>query len=164
MKTLAVFGGKTARACKAKIISSDSIGRMSEKSPTDRQLGGTNATRIAVYSDRSQTREEVHAAIGSTLGPNQPPVEFVDFAGHNALVEAIRRKEIDLCILDAEAAPLGGIGLCFELKHEFDKCPPVLLLVQRRDDAWLSTWCDADAVYPLPVDPMDFQDAVRRLQ
>ena len=35
----------------------------------------------------------------------------------------------------------------------------MLVLIARRDDAWLSTWSLADAVVPLPVDPAELTTA-----
>ena len=57
-------------------------------------------------------------------------------------------------ILDAEATPSGGIGLCHQLKNEIADCPPVLLLLARVADAWLATWSEADGITPYPIDPV----------
>ena len=60
---------------------------------------------------------------------------------------------VDLAILDGEAVP-GGMGLCRQLKDEIPRCPPILVLTGRVDDAWLATWSRADGVVPHPVDPL----------
>jgi DNA-binding response OmpR family regulator len=70
---------------------------------------------------------------------------------------------VDIAILDGEAAPTGGLGLCRQLKAELDAPPPVLVLLGRRDDAWLATWSRADSVVLHPVDPLQLTDAVLRL-
>ena len=58
-----------------------------------------------------------------------------------------------LAILDGEAVPAGGLGICRQVKDEIYQCPPVLVLTGRPQDAWLATWSRADAAVPMPVDP-----------
>ena len=60
---------------------------------------------------------------------------------------------IDLAILDGEAVP-GGMGLCRQLKDEILRCPPILVLIGRPDDAWLATWSRADGAVSHPIDPI----------
>ena len=55
-------------------------------------------------------------------------------------------------MLDGEAVP-GGMGLCRQLKDEIVRCPPILVLTGRADDAWLATWSRADGVVPAPGRP-----------
>lgn len=119
--------------------------------------------RIAVYSDRAQLRDDIHSALGTTIAPDLPTVELVDFATGPALIRALHNKSIDCCLLDGEAAPLGGMGLAYQIRSEVPECPPLMVLLQRRDDAWLATWSRADAVYPLPVDPFELPRAVSDL-
>ena len=71
--------------------------------------------RIAVYSDRRALREDVRAAIGSSLDRDYPSVELTDFATAPILVRALHNREFDLCLLDGETAPLGGIGLAYQI-------------------------------------------------
>ena len=61
---------------------------------------------------------------------------------------------IDLAVLDGEAVPAGGMGICRQLKDEIYRCPPVLVLIGRPQDAWLATWSRADAVVSHPLDPI----------
>ena len=46
------------------------------------------------------------------------------------------------------------MGICRQLKDEIYRCPPVLVLVGRPQDAWLATWSRADAVVAHPIDPV----------
>lgn len=133
---------------------------MSYNRVTKRTEDQPDVLRIAVYSDRPELREEVHQTIGSTLSPELPPVELVDFATGPAIVRALHNNELDFCILDAETAPLGGMGLTYQIRNEVPDSPPILLLLQRRDDAWLATWSRPDAVYPLPIDPIELPRVV----
>ncbi len=66
-------------------------------------------------------------------------------------------------MLDAEAWPTGGLGLAKQMKDELADCPPVLVLIARRDDRWLATWSQADAVVAHPIDPPELTDALAEL-
>ena len=136
---------------------------MPDNTVTTRTDSSSTVLRIAVYSDRPQLREDVHSAFGTSISADLPPVELVDFATGPALMRALHNKEIDLCLLDGEAAPFGGMGLSYQINAEVEDPPPLLVLLQRRDDAWLSTWSKADAVYLLPVDPIDLPLAAANL-
>jgi DNA-binding response OmpR family regulator len=70
---------------------------------------------------------------------------------------------VDLAILDGEAAPIGGMGLCRQLKDEIFECPPVLVLIGRPQDAWLATWSRADGVVAHPLDAVVLADCVAAL-
>jgi hypothetical protein len=40
------------------------------------------------------------------------------------------------------------------LKDEVEKCPPILVLTGRADDAWLANWSRAEAAVSHPIDPI----------
>lgn len=110
--------------------------------------------RVLLYSDDRTTREQVRLALGKRLAADLPELEVDEVATQPVVLQAMDAGGIDLVILDGEATPSGGIGLCHQLKNEITDCPPVLLLVARVADAWLATWSEADAITPFPVDPV----------
>jgi DNA-binding response OmpR family regulator len=57
----------------------------------------------------------------------------------------------------------GGMGLCRQLKDEILRCPPILVLIGRADDAWLATWSRADGAVSHPIDPIRLPAAVAAL-
>ncbi len=118
---------------------------------------------VLVYSDDSHTREQVRLAAGRRPAPDVPAVEFVECATPAAVVKELDRGGIDVCVLDGEAVPMGGMGVCRQIKDEIFDCPPVLLLIGRPQDAWLATWSRADAAVTLPVEPVEFADALASL-
>jgi hypothetical protein len=63
-------------------------------------------------------------------------------------------------ILDGEAQPTGGAGLARQFKYEIDDCPPIVVLVARRDDGWLASWSLADGVISQPLDPVTAAEVV----
>ncbi|WP_053849779.1 response regulator transcription factor [Streptomyces sp. NRRL B-24085] len=118
---------------------------------------------VLVYSDDSNTREQVRLAAGRRPAPDVPLVEFVECATPAAVLKELDRGGIDVCVLDGEAVPMGGMGLCRQIKDEVFDCPPVLLLIGRPQDAWLATWSRAEGAVTHPVDPVEFASALASL-
>lgn len=119
------------------------------------------AARILLYSDDRTVREQVRLVLGRKLAGRD--LDIFDVATHQAVIKAMDTTSFDLLILDGEAVPYGGMGLCHQLKSEIADCPPVLLLVARVADAWLATWSAADAITAYPVDPVRLPDDVAGL-
>ncbi|MEU4658168.1 hypothetical protein AB0G32_30280 [Streptomyces sp. NPDC023723] len=118
---------------------------------------------VLVYSDDSTTREQVRLATGRRPAPDVPVVEFLECATPAAVLTELDRGGVDVCVLDGEAVPMGGMGVCRQIKDEVFACPPVLLLIGRPQDAWLATWSRADAAVTLPVEPVEFASALASL-
>jgi DNA-binding response OmpR family regulator len=125
--------------------------------------------RIVVYSDDITVRTHIAAALGSRVAPNLAPHTITEFATGPALrlyVDGQARKgelDIDLFILDGEAAPEGGMGIARQLKDEVFNCPPVLVITARKEDAWLATWSRAEANVLHPIDPFTLAETVADL-
>ncbi|WAP55570.1 hypothetical protein [Streptomyces sp. S465] len=118
---------------------------------------------VLVYSDDASTREQVRLAAGRRPAADVPPVEFLDCATLPAVLSALEEGGIDACVLDGEAVPAGGMGVCRQIKDEIFQCPPVLLLIGRPQDAWLATWSRAETAVAHPVDPVALADALAGL-
>ena len=116
--------------------------------------------RVLVYSDDASVREQVKLALGKRIHPELPELTYVDVATGPMVIRQVETDNIDLAILDGEAAPTGGLGIAKQLKDEVDDCPPIVVLTGRRDDAWLAKWSRAEAAVPLPIDPIQLADAV----
>ncbi|WUH96497.1 hypothetical protein OHR68_23295 [Spirillospora sp. NBC_00431] len=119
--------------------------------------------KVLVYSDDSGTRAQIRMAIGRRPAADLPKVEFVEIATQPAVVARLDEGDIDVLVVDGEAQPAGGLGVCRQAKDEVYDCPPVLAIIGRRDDGWLATWSRADAVVSLPLDPMAVANALAGL-
>ncbi|QIP86880.1 hypothetical protein GLX30_25860 [Streptomyces sp. Tu 2975] len=122
-----------------------------------------SSATVLVYSDDSNTREQVRLAAGRRPAADVPPVRFVECATLPAVLKALDEGGIDVCVLDGETVPAGGMGVCRQIKDEIFDCPPVLLLIGRPQDAWLATWSRAEAAVTLPVDPVEFAASLAAL-
>ncbi|MBU7599497.1 hypothetical protein JGS22_018190 [Streptomyces sp. P38-E01] len=118
---------------------------------------------VLVYSDDASTREQVRLAVGRRPAADAPSVEYVECATLPAVLSELEKGGIDVCVLDGEAAPAGGMGVGRQIKDEIYNCPPVLLLIGRPQDAWLATWSRAEAVVAHPLDPVALADALAGL-
>ena len=119
--------------------------------------------RVLVYSDNAKVRNTVKTSIGRRPAEDISDIEIYDVATEPALIKVMDTKKFDLVILDGEAAPAGGLGVCRQLKDEIYDCPPILVLVARADDRWLATWSKADAIVAHPIDPRALVKAVINL-
>ena len=118
---------------------------------------------VALYSDKSTTREKVRRAVGRRPAADLPLVQISEFATLPALLRAVDSRRFDVLVLDGEAAPAGGLGVCRQLHDEIYDCPPILVLTGRPQDAWLAAWSRAEAAVPHPLDPRAVADAVASL-
>ena len=122
-----------------------------------------DSIKVLVYSDDATTREQVMLALGTRPHPDLPELEYLEVATEPVVIQVMDARVVSLAILDGEAAPAGGMGICRQLKDEIYNCPPVIVLTGRVDDNWLATWSRADAAVPHPIDPLELADAVIRL-
>lgn len=117
---------------------------------------------VLVYSDDKQVREDVIRTIGARPAVDLPRLDFLEVATGPAVMHHLEKKnnDIALVILDAEAAPAGGMGIARAMKDEIHNAPPSLLLLARPVDMWLATWSRADAAVTQPVEPTALVDTV----
>ena len=109
---------------------------------------------VVVMSHRAEVREAIVNAVGRRPAPDLPRLRFTEAASVGEVLGRIDAGEVDLAVLDGEAQPTGGMGVCRQLKNESDDPPPIVVVVRRADDRWLATWSQADAVLVHPLDPI----------
>ncbi|MGC4935192.1 hypothetical protein ACLQ3C_16090 [Gordonia sp. DT30] len=116
--------------------------------------------RVLVYSDDADTRRQVIGALGTRLDPGLPELSFLEVATGPMVFTQLDAGNVDVAILDGEAAPEGGLGIAKQMSDEYDPRPPTLVLIARSDDRWLADWSRADATAALPVDPIELPAAL----
>jgi DNA-binding response OmpR family regulator len=116
--------------------------------------------KILVFSHRPEVRETIITAVGRRPAADVGRVVYEEVDTISAVLMAMDAGSVDLAILDGEAQPTGGLGLCRQLKNEIDDCPPIIVAVRRKDDRWLATWSQADAVLVHPLDPLTAAETV----
>ena len=124
---------------------------------------GVHRVSVLLYSDDITTRDAVRAAAGRRPARDVEIVAWRECATAEAVVEAMDAGGHDVVVLDGEAAPLGGLGLCRQLKNEVFRCPPILVLTGRPQDGWLAGWSLADEAVSHPLDPIAVSEAIAAL-
>ncbi|MCE0488031.1 PleD family two-component system response regulator [Ornithinimicrobium sediminis] len=132
-------------------------------STTTEQTAGLRRISVLLFSDDRSTRDAVRLGVGSSPSPDVLVDRWHECATAPGVELALEEAAFDLLILDGEAQPYGGLGLCRQLKNERFDCPPVLVLTGRPNDGWLAAWSQADGVVPHPLDPAALAAAVVRL-
>jgi DNA-binding response OmpR family regulator len=118
---------------------------------------------VLVYATDPVVRDQVRLAIGRSPAAGVDDVTFLDAEDGGQVVRACDEGLPDLMVLDGEAWPTGGLGLCRQLRAELTVCPPAVVLIGRRDDRWLGEWSGAEAVLMHPIDAGELASAVVRL-
>src|ERR1700740_1355938 len=124
-----------------------------ERRPTPR-VDTILCMKVVVYSHDANTRARIRLAIGRRPAPDVPEAEIIEVATEPARCGLLDAGGADVMVLDGEAQPAGGMGVCRQAKDEIHACPPVLLIIGRPADGWLATWSPAEGVVRHPIGPV----------
>ncbi len=109
---------------------------------------------VLVYGHRPEVREAVRTAVGRRPAADVGPLTWIECSTGDEVISAVDAGGIDLCILDGEAQPTGGLALARQLEEEVADRPAVCVLIARQPDRWLAHWSRAEGTLPFPVDPL----------
>lgn len=118
---------------------------------------------VVVYSQLADLRAQVRTAVGRRAAPDLGRIDWIECANYSQLRNQLDSGDLDLVILDGDAQPSGGIGLCRQFKNEITDCPPIIVLLEREQDRWLAAWSQADATIVRPIDPVLTGSAVAQI-
>jgi CheY-like chemotaxis protein len=107
-------------------------------------------TTILVAADAQWVRDQVRSAF---VGPGQ---EVVEVTRGQDVRETFAEIEPDLVVLDLQIGNMGGVAVAIDLRNEESggRLPRarILLLLDRRDDAFIARRADVDLTLVKPVD------------
>jgi CheY-like chemotaxis protein len=107
-------------------------------------------TTILVAADAQWVRNQVRSAF---VGPGQ---EVVEVTRGQDVRDTFARLEPELVILDLQIGNMGGVAVAIDLRNEESggRIPRarILLLLDRRDDAFIARRADVDLTLVKPVD------------
>ncbi|MGY1747358.1 hypothetical protein [Blastococcus sp. SYSU D00695] len=109
---------------------------------------------VLVYSSRPEVRAAVRTVVGQRPAADVGPITWVECGTGDEVVRAVDDGGIDLCVLDGEAQPTGGLALSRQLTLEVADRPALCVLIARQPDRWLAHWSRADATLPFPLDAL----------
>ena len=122
--------------------------------------GQAPVSTVLVFSHLPAVRELITGAVGRRPAADLGRVSWIEAGTIAEVLGHLDAGVVDLAVLDGEAQPTGGMGLCRQIKNEIEDCPPVVVVVRREDDRWLATWSQADAVLVHPLDPLTAAETV----
>jgi DNA-binding response OmpR family regulator len=108
---------------------------------------------VLLYSDDAAVRDRIRQAIGVRPAADLQ-VEFADASTWEDCRDLLDKYEIDLMVLDGEAAPAGGLGIARQTKDEYATPPPVCVVLARAADRWLAAYAQVDQTLVMPLDPV----------
>ena len=108
---------------------------------------------VLLYSDDPQVRDRMRLAIRPRPAVDVE-VEFVEAATYAETVRLVDEYDIDLLVLDGEAAPGGGLGIARQIKDEIADCPLTCVVIARAADRWLAAYARVDGTLTHPLDPV----------
>jgi len=107
-------------------------------------------TTILVAAEAKWVRDQVRSAF---VGPGQQVVEVTRGQDVRAKVAELKPE---LVVLDLQIGNMGGVAVAIDLRLEESggRLPhvPILLLLDRRDDAFIARRADVDLMLVKPVD------------
>jgi len=113
----------------------------------------TGKYTVLLYSDDSAVRDRIRLAIGPRPAADLT-IEFVDASTWEECRILLDTYEIDLMVLDGEAAPAGGLGIARQTKDEYADPPPTCVVIARAADRWLAAFAQVDGTLLFPLDPV----------
>jgi len=117
---------------------------------------------VLLYSDDPKVREAMRLSIGTKPAADLQ-VRFLEASTHGEVFRTVDSQDVDLVVLDGEAAPSGGLGIARQLKDEVEDCPPTCVVIARAADRWLAAYARVDATLSHPMDPMTTGQTVATL-
>jgi CheY-like chemotaxis protein len=115
--------------------------------------------KVLLVSGNAHVNSQVKTAL---IGRSE--VEFLEVATpQRALQQLDDVGGFAVVVADNDTHPTGGLFLAREMKAREKMgrdVPPIVLLLARPQDVWLSNWSQADAYLIKPVDPFDFAEVL----
>ena len=118
-----------------------------------RDTGPAYTSTVLLYSDDPQVRHRMRLAIGTRPAADLT-VRFLESGSSPELLRTVDANDVDLVVLDGEAAPAGGIGVARQLKDEVEDPPYTCVVLGRAADRWLAAFAQVDATLMHPLDPV----------
>ena len=118
---------------------------------------------LLVSADRS-SRELMRVSVGSLERRLGEPLTFLDAENGEEGARIGLRERPDAVVADEIASRAGAFSLAKDLRGAADPyLGPIVILLERKQDAWLARWSGADAWFVRPVDPFELADTLVEL-
>ena len=120
--------------------------------------------KVLLVSPDASSRELMALAVRSIERRIGEPIEFSEARDGAAGIRVARRTEPDAIVAEEVASRAGAFALSMDLRNQDRPYPgAIVVLLERKHDAWLAKWSGADAWFVKPVDPFELADTVLEL-
>ena len=120
--------------------------------------------KVLLVSPDASSRELLRVAVGSLERRLGEPLEFLDAVDGEQGARIGLRERPDAVVADEIASRAGAFSLARDLRGAVDPyLGPIVILLERKHDAWLARWSGADAWFVRPVDPFALADRLVEL-
>jgi DNA-binding response OmpR family regulator len=122
------------------------------------------AVDVLLVSPDPASRELMALAIRSIERRTGSPLRFRAAKNGELGIRAALRDRPQIVVADEIASTAGAFALAKALRDDNDPYTGVIvILLERKHDAWLARWSGADAWFVRPVDPFELADRVLEL-
>ncbi|MGA9161145.1 MAG: hypothetical protein WB297_09835 [Actinomycetota bacterium] len=120
--------------------------------------------RVLLVSPDANARDLMRISVGSIERRLGEPVSFLGADDGEQGARIGLRERPDAVVADEFASRAGAFSLARDLRGAPDPYRgPIVILLERKHDAWLARWSGADAWFVRPVDPFGLADRLVEL-
>ena len=120
--------------------------------------------RVLLVSPDAEARDLFRIAVGSIERRLGEPVSFQDAVDGEQGARIGLRERPDAVVADEIASRAGAFGMAKDLRGAVEPYRgPIVIVLERKHDAWLARWSGADAWFIRPVDPFELADRLVEL-
>lgn len=119
---------------------------------------------VLLVSPDPVSRELTALAVRSIERRLGSPLRFRAASNGELGIRAALRDRPEIVVADEIASRAGAFALARALRDDPDAFTGVIvILLERKHDAWLARWSGADAWFVRPVDPFELADRILEL-
>ncbi len=119
---------------------------------------------VLLVSPDPASRDLMRLTVGSLERRLGTPLGFAEARDGDEGARRALRERPDVVVADEIASRAGAFSLARTVRGDPDPFRgAIVILLERRQDAWLARWSGADAWFVKPVDPFELADRVSEL-
>jgi DNA-binding response OmpR family regulator len=120
--------------------------------------------KVLLVSPDAEARDLLRISVGSIQRRLGEPVSFLEAQDGEQGARIGLRERPDAVVADEIASRAGAFSLARDLRGAFEPYRgPIVIVLERKHDAWLARWSGADAWLVRPVDPFELADRLVEL-
>ena len=120
--------------------------------------------RVLLVSPDAEARDLLRISVGSIQRRVGESVSFLEAKDGEQGARIGLRERPDAIVADEIASRAGAFSLARDLRGAVEPYPgPIVIVLERKHDAWLARWSGADAWLVRPIDPFELADRLVEL-